>query len=51
MTQAKMIPLRRWMVEDMQLRCLGAKTQVSYIRAVAAVAGFLGRLPDETSRG
>ncbi len=32
MTQAKMTPLRRRMVEDMQLRGLGAKTQASYRR-------------------
>ena len=46
MTQEKMSPLRRRMVEDMQLRGLGGKTQALYIRAVEAFAGFLGRSPD-----
>ncbi len=44
-----MPPLRRRMVEDTQLRGLGAKTQASYIRAVEAFAGFPGRSPDSAS--
>jgi hypothetical protein len=31
------------MVEDMQIRCLEATTQASYLRAIEAFAGFLGR--------
>jgi len=46
MTEAKMSPLRRRMVEDMQIRGLEATTQASYLRAVEAFAGFLGRSPD-----
>jgi site-specific recombinase XerD len=49
MTQAKMSPLRRRMVEDMEIRGLEAKTQASYIRAVEAFAGFLGRSPDSAT--
>ena len=45
MTQAKRSPLRRRMIEDMQLRDLGEKTQASYIRAVEMFAAFLGRSP------
>ena len=43
MTQEAMSPLRRRMVEDMQIRGLEATTQTSYIRAIEAFAGFLGR--------
>jgi hypothetical protein len=42
MTTAKMSPLRRRMVEDMQIRGLEATTQASYLRAIEAFAGFLG---------
>jgi len=38
-----MSPLRRRMVEDMQIRGLEATTQASYLRAIEAFAGFLGR--------
>ncbi len=50
MTTAKMSPLRRRMVEDMQIRGLEATTQTSYLRAVEAFAGFLGRSPDSATR-
>ncbi len=49
MTTAKMSPLRRRMVEDMQIRGLEATTQTSYLRAVEAFAGFLGRSPDSAT--
>jgi len=37
--------LRQRMLEDMQLRKLGAKTQSSYIRAVKSLSDFLHRSP------
>ena len=49
MTQVKMSPLRRRMVEDMQIRGLEATTQASYIRAIEVFAGFLGRSPDSAT--
>jgi hypothetical protein len=49
MTKEKMSPLRQRMVEDMQIRGLGATTQASYIRAIEAFAGFLGCSPDSTT--
>jgi len=39
-------PLRQRMLEDMQLRKLGPKTQTAYIRAVKNFIGFLRRAPD-----
>jgi integrase/recombinase XerD len=42
-------PLRRRMIEDMTVRRLAPKTQVSYIRAVRDFAVFLGRSPDQAS--
>ena len=39
-------PLRQRMIEDMQLRKLGPKTQSAYIRAVKTFTRFLGRAPD-----
>ena len=49
MTTATMSPLRRRMVEDMQIRGLEATTQASYIRAIEVFAGFLGRSPDSAT--
>ncbi len=49
MTTAKMSPLRRRMVEDMQIRGLEATTQTSYLRAIEVFAGFLGRSPDSAT--
>jgi len=49
MTTAKMSPLRRRMVEDMQIRGLEATTQTSYLRAIEAFSGFLGRSPDSAT--
>ncbi len=43
MTTATMSPLRRRMVEDMQIRGLEATTQESYLLAIEAFAGFIGR--------
>ena len=39
-------PLRQRMLEDMHLRKLEPKTQISYVRAVRKLAVFLGRSPD-----
>ena len=39
-------PLRQRMTEDMQLRKLAPKTQISYIRAVKKLADYLGHSPD-----
>jgi site-specific recombinase XerD len=49
MTTAKMSPLRRRMVEDMQIRGLEATTQTSYLRAIEAFSSFLGRSPDSAT--
>jgi len=42
-------PLRQRMIEDMRMRKLAPKTQVSCIRAVRHFAGHLGRSPDQAS--
>ena len=42
-----MTPLRRRMLEDMQLRNLSENTQASYLRAVARLARFFNRSPDK----
>jgi integrase/recombinase XerD len=39
-------PLRQRMLEDMHLRKLEPKTQISYVRAVRKLAAFLERSPD-----
>src|SRR6478672_8732658 len=39
-------PLRQRMIEDMRLRKLNGKTQITYVRAVRRLAGFLRRSPD-----
>ena len=39
-------PLRRRMIEDMNVRKFGEKTQQDYIRHVEQFAKFLGRSPD-----
>lgn len=39
-------PLRQRMIEDMRMRKLGEKTQVTYIRAVRKLAAYLKRSPD-----
>ena len=45
----KISPLRRRMIEDMQMRKMSSKTQSGYIRAVRHFAGYLGRSPDTAS--
>jgi integrase/recombinase XerD len=49
MTDKAISPLRRRMIEDMTVRRLAPKTQVSYIRAVRDFSVFLGRSPDQAS--
>jgi integrase/recombinase XerD len=49
MTDKAISPLRRRMIEDMTVRRLAPKTQVSYIRAVRDFSVFLGRSPDPAS--
>ena len=46
MTQERITPLRRRMIEDMAVRHLASETQRNYIRAVKTLASFLGRSPD-----
>jgi len=46
MTQNKISPLRRRMIEDMIIRKLGEKTQKGYIRAVRNFTRFLKRSPE-----
>ena len=38
-------PLRQRMIEDMHLRKLAPKTQISYIRAVRKLSDYLGHSP------
>ena len=44
-----MTPLRRRMLEDMQLRGLAPKTQQAYIRAVRQLAEYYDKSPDQIS--
>ena len=46
MTDQKTTPLRQRMIEDMNIRGLGIKTQKAHIRNVKHFAAFLGRPPD-----
>ena len=46
MTEEKMTPLRQRMIEDMNIRGMGEKTQKAHIRNVKHFAAFLGRSPD-----
>jgi len=46
MKDEKTTPLRQRMIEDMQIRGLGEKTQKAHIRNVKHFAAFLGRAPD-----
>jgi len=46
MTDERISPLRRRMIEDMTVRNFAAKTRDNYIGAVAKLAKFLGRSPD-----
>ena len=45
MTEERISPLRRRMIEDMNVRHFAANTQQDYIRAVEKLASFLGRSP------
>ncbi len=40
-------PLRRRMIEDMELRQFGEHTKSDYIRQVREFTAFLGRSPDQ----
>ena len=42
-----MTPLRRRMIEDMQLRGFAARTQEAYVHAVRQLAGHLHKTPDQ----
>ena len=46
MTEERVTPLRARMIEDMNIRGLGDKTQKAHIRNVKHFAAFLGRSPD-----
>jgi hypothetical protein len=46
MTEEKMTPLRQRMIEDINIRSLGEKTQKAHIRNVKHFAAFPGRSPD-----
>jgi site-specific recombinase XerD len=46
MTTAPVSPLRQRMIEDMNLRGFGPKTQHDYVRVVADFARYLGSSPD-----
>ena len=45
MSETPISPLRQRMIEDMNVRKLGAATQRNYIRAVKILSDFLGRSP------
>lgn len=49
MNQSNISPLRQRMIDDMTLRKLGDKTQISYLRAVTRLTRFLQRPPDTAS--
>src|SRR5437762_8954239 len=49
MTDKAISPLRRRLIEDMEIRRLSPKTQYQYIRHVKKFADFLGRSADKTS--
>jgi len=44
-----MTPLRKRMIEDMQLRGLSANTQENYVRAVRDLANYYNKSPDQIS--
>jgi integrase/recombinase XerD len=46
MTDERISPLRRRMIEDMTVRNFAADTQRNYVRAVKTLTIFLGRSPD-----
>ena len=50
MTEEKMSPLRRRMIEDMRIREMSDKRQKSHIRAIKDSAAFLGHSPDTATQ-
>jgi integrase/recombinase XerD len=42
-----MTPLRRRMIEDLQLKCYGQRTQEMYVRAVRQLSEHYGKSPDK----
>ena len=50
MTDKAISPLRRRMIEDMEVRGFTACTQRGYIAAVANFTAFLGRSPDQADK-
>src|SRR4051812_40379521 len=49
MTEKVISPLRRRLIEDMEIRRLSPKTQYQYIRHVKKFADFLGRSADKAT--
>ena len=49
MTETAISPLRRRLIEDMEIRRLSPKTQYQYIRHVKKFADFLGRSADKAT--
>ena len=49
MTDKAISPLRRRLIEDMEIRRLSPKTQLHYIRHVKRFADFLGRAADKAT--
>jgi integrase/recombinase XerD len=51
MSEKPISPLRRRILEDMNVRRFMLDTQREYIRAVKGLAAFLGRTPDTATAG
>jgi len=51
MSETRISPLRRRMIEDMTVRNFAEKTRHDYIRHVRAFTAFLGRSPDNATPG
>ena len=49
MTEEKMSPLRKRMIEDMRIHEMSDKRQKSHIRAIKDFAAFLGHSPDSAT--
>jgi site-specific recombinase XerD len=49
MTEARISPLRRRMIEDMTIRKFAPRTQDGYIRAIKGFSAFLGASPERAS--
>ncbi len=50
MTDRRISPLRRRMIEDMTILGFTPKTQTEYIRAVRNFTAFFGRSPDQADK-